>query len=49
MKKKPYFSKKGDSEDFNYLGYHIKLSILLIPVLLILFFLYELAHKFGFI
>lgn len=49
MKKKPYFSKKGNTEDFDYVKFNVKVTLLLIPILLVIFLLYEFVQWLGFV
>lgn len=45
--KKPWFSKKGNSEDFNYLNFQFKMSLITGISLLIMMGLYEAALWLG--
>lgn len=49
MKKKPYFSKKGNAEDFDYVKFNVKVTLFLIPILLVIFLLYEFVQWLGFV
>jgi hypothetical protein len=45
--KKPLFSKKGNSEDFNYLNFQLKMSLITGLSLLVMIGLYEVALWLG--
>lgn len=49
MKKKPCFSKKGNTEGFDYVKYNVRVMLLLIPILIVIFLLYELVEWLGFV
>lgn len=44
---KPFFVNKGNSDEFNFLDFHIKASLLLIPVLLVIIGLYNFLVWLG--